>query len=173
MFLSKSTYKKFPSWGKKYPDGTVSLKTLEFDRSWKPMMKMLSADPKFEITEKELTKEINNDINVIIHPAPDFLFNAFKLTDLSKVKVVIIGQDPYFKNENGVHQAMGLSFSVATGLQIPDSLQNIYKNLLKYKHITKIPNHGNLEFWALQGCLMLNTSLTVLDGSDNKNCNSC
>ena len=170
MFLSKSTYKKFPSWGKKYPNGTVSLNKIKFDRSWKPMMKLLFNDPKFEITEKELTKVLEDDSNAIVHPAPDLLFNAFKLTSLNKVKVVIIGQDPYFKNESGVHQAMGLSFSVALGLQVPDSLHNIYKNLIKFKHIKQIPTHGNLEFWALQGCLMLNTSLTVIDGSNNKNC---
>jgi len=67
-------------------------------------------------------------------------------------------------------QAMGLSFSVPYNFAIPSSLQNIYKNLQKYGHIRKIPNHGNLSFWATQGCLLLNTSLTVYEGADNKNC---
>ena len=105
------------------------------------------------------------DGKIKIYPYPNLLFNAFILTPLSNVKVVILGQDPYHCNEihhdKIIPQAMGLSFSVPKGMKIPSSLQNIYKNLLKYKHIEIKPNHGNLSFWAYQGCLMLNTSLTV------------
>ncbi len=65
---------------------------------------------------------------------------------------------------------MGLSFSVPIDFEIPSSLVNIYSNLVKYNHIKEKPKSGNLENWAKQGCLLLNSSLTVLDGSDNKNC---
>ena len=67
---------------------------------------------------------------------------------------------------------MGLSFSVPYGIKIPSSLQNIYKNLIKYKHINKMPKHGNLISWAYQGCLLLNASLTVVHGKENKNCHA-
>ena len=109
-----------------------------------------------------------------MYPLPELLFNAFHLTHLTNLSVVIIGQDPYFNSEEigetYCPQAMGLSFSIPVDIAIPSSLQNIYKNLITYKHIEEMPKHGNLESWALQGCLMLNSSLTVLDGSNNKNC---
>ena len=91
-----------------------------------------------------------------VYPLPDDLLNAFHLTPLSKVKVVIIGQDPY--HEPG--QAHGLSFSVKPGVYIPPSLINIYKELQEDVG-TYIPDNGYLVKWAEQGVLMLNTILTV------------
>ena len=91
-----------------------------------------------------------------IFPAPDDIFNAFHLTPLKDVKVVILGQDPYHNNG----QAHGLSFSVQKGVDIPPSLVNIYKELHDDLGCT-IPNHGCLTKWAEQGVLMLNTVLTV------------
>ena len=107
-----------------------------------------------------------------MYPLPDLLFNAFHLTDLHKLSVVLIGQDPYFNCDEELNcpEAMGLSFSIPIGIKIPSSLQNIFKNLLKFGHIDEIPKHGNLESLALQGCLMLNSSLSVLGGSEYKNC---
>ncbi len=93
----------------------------------------------------------------IIYPPSDEIFNAFHYTPLSKVKVVILGQDPYHEE----NQAHGLSFSVKeTQPKIPPSLQNIYKEL----HADLgcyIPNNGYLKKWADQGVLLLNTLLTV------------
>ena len=91
-----------------------------------------------------------------IFPNPDDIFNAFHLTPLKDVKVVILGQDPYHNNG----QAHGLSFSVQKGVDIPPSLVNIYKELHDDLGCT-IPNHGCLTKWAEQGVLMLNTVLTV------------
>ena len=91
-----------------------------------------------------------------IFPPADDIFNAFHLTPLSKVKVVILGQDPYHNNG----QAHGLSFSVQKDVDIPPSLVNIYKELHDDLGCT-IPNHGCLTKWAEQGVLMLNTVLTV------------
>ena len=91
-----------------------------------------------------------------IYPPGDDIFNAFHLTPLSKVKVVILGQDPY----HNVGQAHGLCFSVKKGVDIPPSLVNIYKELHDDLGCT-IPNHGCLTKWAEQGVLMLNTVLTV------------
>ncbi len=91
-----------------------------------------------------------------VYPAKDDIFNAFHLTPLSKVKVVILGQDPY--HEPG--QAHGLSFSVKKGIPKPPSLDNIYKELQTDLGCT-IPQSGDLTYWAEQGVLLLNTLLTV------------
>lgn len=92
----------------------------------------------------------------VIYPPADDIFNAFHLTPLSEVKVLILGQDPY----HNVHQAHGLCFSVLPDQEIPPSLQNIYKELHDDCGCD-IPNNGYLEKWAKQGVLMLNTVLTV------------
>jgi uracil-DNA glycosylase len=106
---------------------------------------------------KDLSSFVKNEYrNHLVYPDKDDIFNAFRLTPLSKVKVVIIGQDPYH-NEN---QAHGLCFSVKPGLAIPPSLVNIYKEL-KDDLGCYIPNMGCLEKWAKQGVLLLNTVLTV------------
>lgn len=91
-----------------------------------------------------------------IFPPSEEIFNAFHYTPFDQVKVVIIGQDPYH-NEN---QAQGLCFSVRSGVAIPPSLVNIYKELEEDMGCT-IPSHGSLIKWAEQGVLLLNTVLTV------------
>lgn len=92
----------------------------------------------------------------VVYPPADDIFNAFHLTPLSRVKVVIIGQDPY----HGTGQAHGLCFSVRPDIDIPPSLVNIYKEL-NTDLGCYIPNNGYLVKWAEQGVLMLNTVLTV------------
>ena len=91
-----------------------------------------------------------------IYPKPENVFNALNLVKYEDVKVVIIGQDPY----HNPNQAHGLSFSVEKDIQIPPSLQNIYKELSSDLQCY-IPNNGNLTKWAKQGVLMLNSVLTV------------
>ena len=91
-----------------------------------------------------------------IYPTGSLIFNAFDKTPFDKVKVVILGQDPYHNPQ----QAMGLSFSVPNDIAIPPSLQNIYKEL-KSDIGLEIPQHGNLISWAQQGVLLLNAVLTV------------
>ena len=91
-----------------------------------------------------------------VFPPADDIFNAFHLTPLNEVKVVIIGQDPY----HNVGQAHGLCFSVKPDVDLPPSLVNIYQEL-KDDLGCKIPNNGYLVKWAKQGVLMLNTVLTV------------
>ncbi|MBP3602529.1 MAG: uracil-DNA glycosylase [Lachnospiraceae bacterium] len=107
---------------------------------------------------KELYQFVLNEYNThVVYPPSEDIFNAFHLTPLSEVKVLILGQDPYH-NE---HQAHGLCFSVLPDQpEIPPSLQNIYKELQEDLGCY-IPNNGYLEKWAKQGVLMLNTVLTV------------
>ena len=107
---------------------------------------------------KELYQFVRNeDSTHVIYPPADDIFNAFHFTPLSKVKVLILGQDPY----HGEHQAHGLCFSVLPDQpELPPSLQNIYKELQEDIGCY-IPNNGYLKKWAEQGVLMLNTVLTV------------
>lgn len=92
----------------------------------------------------------------VVYPPSNLIFNAFNLTPFDKVKVVILGQDPY----HNVGQAHGLAFSVPDGIQPPPSLQNIFKELNSDIGMP-IPKSGNLENWAKEGVLLLNASLTV------------
>ena len=92
-----------------------------------------------------------------IYPNEGLYFNALQLTPLEKVKIVILGQDPY----HGEGQAHGLSFSVPDGIKIPPSLRNIYKELATSIEGFDVPDSGNLTHWAEQGVLLLNSVLTV------------
>jgi uracil-DNA glycosylase len=99
----------------------------------------------------------------IIFPPENQIFEAFKLTSIQNTKVVILGQDPY----HGEEEANGLCFSVNKGIRVPPSLRNIYKELATDINHFKTPNHGNIENWAKQGVLLLNTSLTVIKDQAN------
>lgn len=95
-----------------------------------------------------------------MYPPQKDVFNAFRLTELGQVKVVILGQDPY----HGPNQAHGLAFSVLPGVAVPPSLVNMYKELTTDIPGFQRPSHGFLESWARQGVLLLNTVLTVAEG---------
>ena len=106
---------------------------------------------------KQLVKDIRNEYQIhTVFPKASDVFNAFKYTDYDKVKVVIIGQDPY----HGVGEAHGLSFSVKPGIKKPPSLQNIFKELNNDLGC-KIPDNGCLEKWTKEGVMLLNSILTV------------
>lgn len=161
----------YKSWNEKYPDNNVDLNNLldNIHNSWKEFFDKYKNSDLLSKIEKVFERNLRD--GKIIYPYPDLVFNAFNITPLHKLKVLIIGQDPYFNNEKHnkkiIPQAMGLSFSVPNGVNIPSSLKNIYNNLLKYKHITYYPNNGNLASWACQGCLLLNATLTVKHGCKN------
>ncbi len=126
------------------------------EQSWKAVLQAEFEKPYFST----LTAHIKNDKanGKIIYPAGANIFNAFELTPFTKVKVVILGQDPYHQP----NQAHGLSFSVLPPTPPPPSLQNIYKELVTDIGIN-YPTHGDLTNWAKQGILLLNSSLTVVD----------
>ena len=119
----------------------------------------------YEVLKEEFDKNYFKDLRdflieekkqYTIYPKGSLIFNAFDTTPFDKVKVVIIGQDPY----HGKGQAHGLCFSVPHGIKQPPSLINIFKELNTDVDF-KIPNHGNLETWAKQGVFLLNATLTV------------
>lgn len=106
---------------------------------------------------KNIVKFINKEYKEkTIFPPKSRILRALSLTDYDKVKVVILGQDPY----HGVGEANGLAFAVSDGIKLPPSLQNIYKELESDLGIPRA-NVGNLECWAREGVLLLNSVLTV------------
>lgn len=127
---------------------------VQIEESWKKVLKEEFDKPYFQhiITFLKAEKALGK----IIYPPGSLIFNAFKQTPFHKVKVVILGQDPYHNKG----QAHGLSFSVPEGIDKPPSLVNIFKELKKDLGI-EIAVSGNLEKWASQGVLLLNASLTV------------
>lgn len=106
--------------------------------------------------------ELENKSGAVIYPRQEDIFAALNLCPLEKVKVVIVGQDPY----HGPGQGHGLAFSVRHGVKPPPSLKNIVREAMNDVDI-KEPTHGNLEHWAEQGVLLLNTVLTVKQGQAN------
>lgn len=160
------------TWATKYPSYDVQLNKLTVHPSWSDFFKTDSVKEKFKKIDEYLSYCLKTTEGKIkIYPYPDLVFNSFNVTPLENIKVVILGQDPYYNsfevNRQTIPQAMGLSFSIPIGIDIPPSLANIYNNLLNFGHINKKPKHGNLAFWAYQGCLMLNTTLTVQDKCPN------
>jgi uracil-DNA glycosylase len=123
------------------------------DNDWLPAVNAEFKKPYYADLYKFVKEEYSK---VAVYPPSDEIFSALHLTPLSKVKVVIIGQDPY----HNVGQAHGLCFSVRPEVEIPPSLVNIYKELQSDLGC-KIPNNGYLVKWAEQGVLLLNTVLTV------------
>lgn len=127
---------------------------VKIEPSWKKVLQKEFDEEYFA----KLTKFVKEEYQkTTVYPPAKFIFNAFNLTPFDKVKVVILGQDPY----HGVNQANGLSFSVNDGITMPPSLVNIYKELESDLGKKTINKNGNLENWAKQGVLMLNATLTV------------
>jgi len=127
---------------------------VKMEESWKEVLKDEFSRPYFLQIAAHLKTE--KATKAIIYPPGSLIFNAFDKTPFDKVKVVILGQDPYHNPK----QAMGLSFSVPDGIAPPPSLMNIYKELNSDLGMP-IPSTGNLTSWAKQGVLLLNAVLTV------------
>jgi len=125
----------------------------QIEESWKEILREEFHKPYFLSLKEFLVSEKKQHT---IYPAGSKIFEAFNLTPFDRVKVVILGQDPY----HGPGQAHGLCFSVPVGIAPPPSLINIFKELRSDAGIP-IPGHGNLESWARQGVLLINATLTV------------
>jgi uracil-DNA glycosylase len=133
-----------------------TLNSLAFDLepSWNEVLAEELKKPYMHLLAQFVEQERNQILPV--YPPRDLVFNAFKKTPFDKVKVVIVGQDPY----HNPGQAHGLSFSVPRGIPQPPSLKNIFKELKEDLGI-KQPPHGCLQHWAEQGVMLLNALLTV------------
>lgn len=128
---------------------------IDLEPGWFEVLKDEFEKPYMKSLKNFLQRE--KQAGFTIFPKGSDIFNAFKHTPFEKVKVVILGQDPY----HGVGQAHGLSFSVQKGVVPPPSLKNIYKELADEFPDFKIPSHGELTSWADQGVMLLNATLTV------------
>ena len=137
---------------------------INLEKSWLNILKSEFEKPYMKNLSTFLNKQKEKKIK--IYPPGSKIFNALNLTPFYKVKVVILGQDPY----HGIKQANGLSFSVERGIKIPPSLDNIYKELFLDVNLQR-PNHGDLTNWAKQGVLLLNTVLTVEHGKPGSHSN--
>jgi uracil-DNA glycosylase len=126
---------------------------IKLEPSWLELLADLFETPWFAEIKSKIIEERKQ---YTVYPPASLFFNAMDLCPVPQTKVVILGQDPY----HGAGQAHGLSFSVPSGIEIPPSLQNIYKELEMEMGI-KPAAHGNLESWAKQGVLLLNSSLSV------------
>lgn len=130
------------------------MNAVKIDPTWEKILSDQFSKPYWE----ELTTSVRSDyITKKVYPKPVNVFRAFNLCPFDKLKVVIVGQDPY----HGENQANGLSFSVNDTIPLPPSLKNIYTEIKNDLGITSLPS-GDLSRWAKQGVLMLNSVLTVL-----------
>lgn len=130
---------------------------VQIEESWRKRLEGQFEKPYFQ----ELTKFVQDEYErSTIYPDRTNIFRAFDLTPFDKVKVVILGQDPY----HGPNQAIGLSFAVEEGITLPPSLRNIYKEIENDTKERPLAS-GDLSRWAAQGVLLLNATLTVRAGS--------
>lgn len=126
---------------------------LKIEESWKNMLEQESEMGYFKTLSAFVKKEYASSV---VYPPPKDIFRAFDLCPFDQVKVVILGQDPY----HGAGQANGLSFAVHTGVPLPPSLKNIFKEIESDVGVTPL-HDGDLSRWAKQGVLLLNATLTV------------
>lgn len=152
MYLSIYTLNLYTK--SKYEYVVFCSMNVQIETSWKNLLLKEFSKPYFLQIAAHLRSE--KATNITIYPPGPLIFNAFDTTHFDKVKVVILGQDPY----HGDGQAHGLSFSVPDGIKPPPSLANIFKEL-KQDIGMPIPSSGNLTAWAKQGVLLLNAVLTV------------
>ncbi len=133
----------------------MSNSEITLEQSWKHVLSDEFSQLYFSKLRLFLQQE--QSLGKVIYPPMPLIFNAFNSSPFNKVRVVILGQDPY----HGIGQAHGLCFSVPSEIKkLPPSLKNIYKELQNDVGF-KIPNHGNLQKWTTQGVFLLNTILTV------------
>lgn len=132
---------------------------VRIDSTWHKVLAEEFEKPYFQTLAMRVKEEYSRGR---VYPPASKIFSAFDMTPFDRVKVVVIGQDPY----HGAGQANGLAFSVNEGVDIPPSLRNIFKEIAAETG-RDIPDNGNLERWARQGVLMLNSSLTVREASPN------
>ena len=131
------------------------MNNISLEPEWKDALKDFWETEEFKKLEDFVREEYKNKK---VFPRPEDIFRAFELTPFSKVRVVILGQDPYHNDG----QAHGLSFSVPKGVTLPPSLKNIYKEIESDLGIKKDFTNGNLEPWAEQGVFLLNAILSVV-----------
>ena len=155
---------KFKSWLECFPTKKVYLRSLLFNPKWKEFFDLIEQKIYFSNMEKILSSYLTSS-KLEILPKAELVFNAFNILSPEKIRVVVIGQDPYpsmqLVNGKSVPDATGLSFSTPINHPKPESLKHIYENMLHYGHIKSIPHTGNLSSLAVQGFFFINSALTT------------
>ena len=143
---------------------------IDIENDWNAMLKYEFKKKYFKniIEQYNDSAELADTVNLKIFPHQENIFNAFNLTPFNKLKVCIIGQDPYHSvcKKTGIPYANGLAFSVNKGCSIPRSLKNIFKELSNDLNI-KNEQYGDLSYWAEQGVFLINTQLSVIENNSN------
>ncbi len=168
VLINTTTY-NFKTWHECFPDGKVNLKSLSANFHWDDFFDIVMNKKYYENIEKILNKYLLGTKQIVPHP--ELIFNSFNVLSPKKIKVVILGQDPYINTMKfdgiDIPQAMGFCFSVPFGYPCPPSLDNVYNNLVEFKHVRERPTGGCLVGWVLQGCLLINSALTTFIHSSN------
>ncbi|XWV25309.1 putative uracil-DNA glycosylase [Tupanvirus deep ocean] len=155
----------FKTWNQCFPDKKIVLRSLVFNPAWNDFFNMVERKPYFKKMQSILSDCLAKS-NETMLPHAELVFNAFNVLSPKDIRVVIIGQDPYpgANKINGklIPQATGFCFSAPLNYPTPDSLKNIYENMHMFGHIQNKPTSGCLSAWVLQGCFMINASLTTL-----------
>jgi uracil-DNA glycosylase len=169
IFADANNY-SFKSWKQCFPDNKVTLRSLIFNPDWNDFFDIVEKKPYFKGMERIFCDYLEKGKETIL-PYAELTFNSFNILSPHQIKVLVIGQDPYVNvnkiNDKTIPQAMGFSFSVPKNYPKPPSLQNIYKNLLDFGHIRKLPDSGCLSYWVTQGCFLINASFTTFYGKMN------
>jgi len=159
----------YKTWRDAFPDKVVSLRSLMFNPGWNDFFDGIKYKPYYNQMEKILSSYLDRDD--VILPHAELVFNAFNVLSPKDIRVIIIGQDPYPGanriKDKLIPQAIGFSFSTLKNYPKPESLNNIYQNLLQFNHIDKIPDTGCLSGWVAQGCFMINAALTTFYSKKN------
>jgi uracil-DNA glycosylase len=164
--MSKLTWKQF------FDDEQVNLRDLIINSEWDEFFNNVEHEDYFHELQDDLTTAVQRESIKPIYPLPQRVFYPMNILDPKAIKVIIIGQDPYFNLDPNTNepQAMGLAFSVPCGSKIPPSLLNIYKNMVKFNHLKCMPKTGNLKPWLKQGVFLFNACLTVEAGHAGSHC---
>jgi uracil-DNA glycosylase len=165
VFVKAAKY-DYKSWDKAFPDKKVLLRSLLINKDWDDFVDTIDnyKETILKGIEKKLGEYMMQPKTIV--PRAELVFSAFNICSPSDINVVIIGQDPYPGAEKfgtatvPIPEATGLAFSGPVGLPIPKSCMNIFKNLIKYGHMTSNPPDGSLGLWAMQGVFMINAALT-------------
>lgn len=168
VFANVNSY-QFKDWLECFPDKRVNIRTVLFNNQWNGFFDTISTKPYVNGINRILSEFVAT--NKVIVPCAELLFNAFNILSPRRIRLVLLGQDPYIGDEQinnkQIFQAMGCSFSVPYGFPKPPSLKNIYDNLLHFGHVQSIPESGCLATWIMQGCLLINSSFTTFLGRSN------
>ena len=164
----------YKDWNECFPKKNVILRKLVFNTKWDDFFDLVSSKPYYDELEKNLSECLKNSNNKII-PKAELVFNAFNTMEPNKIKIVVLGQDPFpgssVVNDVTIDHATGIAFSSPINCPTPKSSSNFFLNLKKFGLISEYPKSGCLSSLAMQGVFFVNAALTALHGIKNSHKN--